>query len=87
MWPVEPLKTDKREKHTRRHGDPKTVVTNILCENRRFRKVMKAAQRAGLLFETTTFFYSAIDLTATCQGERLRVEIIQRNIQRNYSKK
>ena len=41
VWPVEPLKTDKREKHTRRHGDPKTVVTNILCENRRFRKVIK----------------------------------------------
>ena len=40
---------------------------------------MKAAQRAGLLFETTTFFTVRLILTATCQGERLRVEIIQRN--------
>ena len=49
MWPVEPLKTDKREKHTRRHGDPKTVVTNILCENRRFRKVITYIR--AILFE------------------------------------
>ena len=44
--PVEPLKTDKQ---TDRQTDRQTAVTNILFENRRFRKVMKAAQRAGTL--------------------------------------
>ena len=36
------------------------------------RKNMKAAQRAGLLFETATFFTVRLTLTATCQGQRLR---------------
>ena len=40
VWPVDPFKTDKREKETHRQTDTQTVVTNILCENRRFRKVI-----------------------------------------------
>ena len=42
-------------------------------------KIMKAAQRAGLLFETTTFFYSAIDID--CNMSRWKVKGW------NYSKK
>ena len=80
--PVEPLKTDRQNRQTDRQTDRQdrqTAVTNILFENRRFRKVMKAAQRAGLLFETTTFFYSAIDID--CNMSRWKVKGW------NYSKK
>ena len=50
MWPVEPLKTDKQtNRQADRQADRQTAVTNILFENRRFRKVMKAARRAGTL--------------------------------------
>ena len=38
MWPVERSRTDK---HTNNQTDRQTVVTNILCKNLRFCKVMK----------------------------------------------
>ena len=71
--------TSRTDGQTNKQTDRQTAVTNILCKNLRFCKVMKAAQRAGLLFETTTFFYSAIDLD--CNMSRSKVKGW------NYSKK
>ena len=46
--PVEPLKTDKQtNRQTRRQADRQTAVTNILSENRRFRKVIIGAINIG----------------------------------------
>ena len=42
MWPVDRERTDRQtNKQTHTQTDTQTAVTNILFENRRFRKVMK----------------------------------------------
>ena len=41
--------TSLKDRQTNKQTNRQTAVTNILCENRRFRKVMKTAQRAGTL--------------------------------------
>ena len=59
--PVEPLKTDKQtNRQTRRQADRQTAVTNILSENRRFRKVTnrqtdRQTAVTNILFENRRF--------------------------------
>ena len=56
LWPVERSRTDK---HTNNQTDRQTVVTNILCKNLRFCKVMKghseSAYFAKLVLQTEWF--------------------------------
>ena len=81
MRPVEPLKTDKQ---TNKQTDKQTDRGDQYTFRKRRRKVMKAAQRAGILFENATFFYSAIDLDCNMSRSKVKgivylVVIIQRN--------